>query len=517
MARILGISFDFDGSLSPAQPENIIADNIDLLINIKRKMADFDLTRIFVGSNRQSDIDDNMNGVSNRTGSCYPKISQISDFIGAAFDDSLMADFYNDLLPGESMRRALTMLNPYSEDKERFDYDFEQLGQAPTIDWLHDRSKLSILITQIQKLASEHPNDEIEFEFYDDNPEIIAALRNYFSISENCQLLPKNLKAFRLGVYPPLYRKDGADLVPDFSAPIVGIGESPIMGTDENPIVGTGEIDFNYRQTLKRMAAACIESPGYQAYEPVAKRTRVTNYSHVEYAGFTLTAPMDFIRDYKPGMVPKVEPHPVPPELKRYSDIVNLAAEPSSSQNTSSSSSSSSSSIPQASTSSRFLNALSAFIPSSQSFKFRRRAAEEKKKLHSRDTSESTTSTTNLPIRSLTSPKLGRTDSFIIESNSPRDTNNAPPMQTSRLIDREGIDSKTEDHHSASSSSYDTEKKLNVTEQSSDDSETDETYSSDSSTSDTASGQSNFFQPATKQQRDRPITLSPYRGKSFTQ
>lgn len=295
-----GISTDWDGSFSPKDStEDVISVNINILTSLKDENSKYAGTKVYVGSNRQGDFDDISNAAQNGNGSCYPQIQRISEYLDAEFDDFLLADVYNNLESGETLKRALTHL--YSEQN---DYDPEIINKITLLDWLHDTSKLSLLIAQIQKLASEHPDDDIEFYFFDDKKVILDALGEFFSIPENCQLLPRNLKALHLIPYPSIKADDGMDSFVSYA-----------------PIIGTGDIDFNYRQTVKSMAAACIESAKFQeSYPSSSKEGRpVKKYEQAENTGFRLTSDLNCVRDYKFGMKPEFPPNPEPEELKKLS------------------------------------------------------------------------------------------------------------------------------------------------------------------------------------------------------
>ena len=277
MPVIRGLSFDFDGSLSLEGERAILEANQEFLDSIKANNDLYAQTHVFIGSNRQSESDDSGNGCRNKNGSCYPHIKAVSDYLEANFDPFLLADLYNNLPAGEAYQKACSLLN------ESHDYDDDTFHKKEHLNWLHDESKLSILIAQIHKLASEHPDDEIEFYFFDDKKEILDGLSAFFSKEENLKFLPKNLINFYLTPYPKIKSEDGESYI------------------SYEPIKGTGEIDPNYRQTVKNIAAASIESETYQAYYPVDEGGKsVKSYAEAEKACFNLTT-INFVRDFIPG------------------------------------------------------------------------------------------------------------------------------------------------------------------------------------------------------------------------
>ncbi|KTD31915.1 hypothetical protein [Legionella maceachernii] len=361
MALIRGISFDFDGSLSRIKGD-IILQNLDFLNFIRAQNHKYAETYAFIGSNRQSIYDDSMNALSNKNGSCYPQIRKVSDYIGAKFDPFTLTDLYNNLKSGESFKLALSFLknDMLNDNEESYAYDPSLIKQRQTPDWLHDESKLSLLLAQIHKLASEHPEDEIEFYFYDDQKKILDRLNAFFSIPENRRLLPKNLKELHLIPYPDipkeldekdtLKKNKKRDSDPFLLAKLDNLkienkadgnlSKQPDDFKEENvatsayskkesletqfisypPISGIGEIDFNFRQTVQTMAAVCIESERYQNTFPTDfKANLVRSYAQAERGNFVLSTVMNFALDYVFGLIPKVFPAPVPAELKTLS------------------------------------------------------------------------------------------------------------------------------------------------------------------------------------------------------
>lgn len=276
MPIIRGIGFDFDGSLAVRdQKGNIIEVNGALLDSIKAENNKYEKTVVFCASNRQSASDDLYNAKVNGNGSCYIQIKEVSDYLEAEFDPFLLADLYNDLESGTTFKQACSLLNDY-------DYDEEKFNNTKQPEWLRDESKLSLLLAQIHKLASENPNDEIEFFFYDDRQDILDALSEFFKDKKNWQYLPKNLKALHLVPYPPIENKEN---------------NTPLS---YEPIRGTGKIRFDFVRMIKKMATACISQfIKSQKFCPANADTTeaVTNFKEAEQADFNLTQPMNFARD----------------------------------------------------------------------------------------------------------------------------------------------------------------------------------------------------------------------------
>ncbi|KTD36825.1 Dot/Icm T4SS effector [Legionella nautarum] len=322
------VSVDFDGSVSEGSCDDILAlpKNAPLIKQIKESNNLFTETHVFINSNRQSVRDDNGNSGLNRNGSCYPRIQGLSKEIGAIFHDVLLTDIYNDLEAGETFKQALTLL-----DLAQKDYVQDLVRAAKCPDWLHDSSKLSILLLQAHLFASLYPEDEFEFCFLDDKKEILDDLAAFFDIPENAQLLPYNLKNLFLIPHPSIRKiSDNSSLILDDSLKnkkeksallTVIEKESPPSSEKQEehtesylsyaPIAGKGEIRFDYRDMIKKIAAVCIESAKFQTYDPCDESANpVRNYEQAKRGGFTLTAAMNFARDYALGKEPKDLPAP---------------------------------------------------------------------------------------------------------------------------------------------------------------------------------------------------------------
>jgi hypothetical protein len=122
----------------------------------------------------------------------------------------------------------------------------------------------------MHKVASENPDSEIVFDFYDDTKEILANLQDFFE--KNPDLMPKKL-ILRLHFY------NGGKI------------------QDQTPIHGTGEIDNNYQNNIKFMLeCADIKFSGsYTEHADVSqvligeglqrfKGRQLTSQGKVEYA-----------------------------------------------------------------------------------------------------------------------------------------------------------------------------------------------------------------------------------------
>lgn len=147
--------------------------------------------------------------ISYKPGHYFPEIIRIAEDLGARLDRFLMAD-----------------IDGGQEAGTAFDKSINQ--GADHGDWSHDKTKASILYAQMHRIASQHPGEEIIFDFYDDRADILDSLRTFFT--EYPLFIPTNV-TLRLHQYTSY------DM--DVSKPFT------------SPIKGTGRIDINYQKTIK--------------------------------------------------------------------------------------------------------------------------------------------------------------------------------------------------------------------------------------------------------------------------
>mgnify|MGYP003390439057 CR=1 FL=1 len=230
MRRVL--SFDLDNCLfhcgysadSRRDEMEVISTNKVLLDSIIADKGNFDELIVMVGSARQSASSDRFNSRENNTESGFTAIRKISEHISARLDTFLLADVYGDTPDGTASHNAI---NPSYSGTHH--------------DWINDATKITILYSQIHKIANLYPEDEITFDFYDDRGigswlplDILEHLNTYFK--RNPTMLPSNVTV-RLNHY------EGAKV------------------TSFKPIRGTGMIDTNYRQVIKDMTELAKNIP----------------------------------------------------------------------------------------------------------------------------------------------------------------------------------------------------------------------------------------------------------------
>ena len=274
-------SFDFDGCLfNPhyldSEKKDVIKSNKALLNLIKQSKNE---KIVFIGSNRQSIQDDHYNSRKG-TESCFAAIIQVNKEIKGVLNTFVMTDLYNNLQNGDTFKQALIQLN-----KKSF-YGEVKLNADSNAEWLHDKSKLTILYAQMHQVALEHPNEEIEFHFYDDREDILNGLHQY--LKQYTDLIPPNI-TLNLHQYIGPFDKDGT-----LCNPLVKHLEV-IKGSAQTP-------DAEYKSFVKNIAAATLE----QTEGIVSSHAcfEIKNYLSAQ-AVFFSTSAINCIKQYIPGMQAK--------------------------------------------------------------------------------------------------------------------------------------------------------------------------------------------------------------------
>jgi len=262
--KIIVNSVDFDGCLFHAGycyselKDRLIRTNphfVDFILEQSKQEAADEIIFI-VGSNRQSEEIDrnNSNWVK---GSCFIALEELTKFfrekltpLSCFANRYLLADDYDNVPHGENFSEfikrykkvATPGLCPSDLEDEGEDLgvpvtpEYDSDDDLPPLplppykygQWLFDDSKISILYTQMHKLASENPNAEIVYNFYDDRWDIYQPLADFFK--KHPDLIPANVK---LNIYAYSGSKTPGNII---------------------TLEGKGEIDFNYSNNLKLMA-----------------------------------------------------------------------------------------------------------------------------------------------------------------------------------------------------------------------------------------------------------------------
>ena len=285
-------SFDFDGCLANF---SFLSSTYKDILTVNRTLLDIIKTSrnkkiVLVGSNRQAPRDDLGNSTADERGSCYPATLTIANELDAIFDDLLLADIYNDLPAGESLKQALKYIAANNKDyKEIKSKNFNKL-----YNWIHDTSKLTTVYAQMHKLASEHTDDFFNFYLVDDKKEdILEELYNYFL--KYPQMIPPNVK-LHFRHYRGTIDRNHNKIDP--------------LYVDYPGIQGSGpEPDKNYRQTVKNIAAVTIEKMTEQGRDIAATKTTrpVATYTQAQGCNFDMDA-INCVKYYVPGMLPASSP-----------------------------------------------------------------------------------------------------------------------------------------------------------------------------------------------------------------
>ena len=182
----------------------LIDHNSVLLAEIKRdqQASQYQSLSVMVGSNRQDISTDK----GNRDGVAFPGIQNIAVYLNANFDGFLLTDAYNDLAPGKTFSTAIDFYEHYYtlrlEDHERAARvsKLDQQSGQHTIDdkayqveerYGKDKTKISLIYAQMHKAASDHPEEDVVFDFYDDLDEILNPTCQFYT--SHPDLMPNNL------------------------------------------------------------------------------------------------------------------------------------------------------------------------------------------------------------------------------------------------------------------------------------------------------------------------------------
>ena len=264
--KIRVASFDMDGCLlhrakaktpakagaanPPVEPyTSIIADNRSLLEGIKGTKHNYSETIIFLGTNRQSKAIDDLNAEKYEKGlSAIPAIKTVSEYLEATLDKFMMADLYGSSSQDSNWRYKAPLPSGTS-----FDQAIENTSAGVThADWVFDESKASLIYAQMHKIASEHPQDTIVFDFYDDRGDILVGLNTFFS--QHPELIPEKLTL-------QLHHYAGNTPIENFTIQ-EGANKRDIT---LNPIAGRGEVDPNYGETVRQMAIQAMKTQDMKA------------------------------------------------------------------------------------------------------------------------------------------------------------------------------------------------------------------------------------------------------------
>ena len=183
-AQLVAFSLDADGCLFNAKyhrSKQVLASNQSLLGHMTSKAQDTKHIVLLVGSNRQSHTLDQSNSIDNGTMSCFLAIEEITTYLSTTLDQHhvwldrfLLADIHSDVAAGTAFSQAI---NPHHA--------------GPHAETVFDRSKITLLYAQIHKLACEHRDKQITYNFYDDRQDILNSLILF--LNHHLDLIPNHI------------------------------------------------------------------------------------------------------------------------------------------------------------------------------------------------------------------------------------------------------------------------------------------------------------------------------------
>ena len=243
------ISLDFDGCIfnrtyHTSNDKQVILHNKSFLDALLKDSQKFTNTITMIGSSRQSKNHDIRGSNQNHTASCFFAIRQITHYLNATFAPLLLADIFGDLPDGTSYTRLMDA----------------SLQAEKHHAHIHDESKLTLLYAQIHHIAQAYPDEQIVFNFYDDNNTILNDLNSFFNR------------------FPVMIPKKTTLCLHQYTGNQV---------SSTHRIAGTGKADLNYRQTIIDM----IELTGHdlctmtiaQAFESGFARSYIWDGNELSY------------------------------------------------------------------------------------------------------------------------------------------------------------------------------------------------------------------------------------------
>ena len=227
-------SFEFDNSLfssdyyTSERAKDLVRMNEQLFTELAKSRDNYTQAFTFIGAYSQDPLSVPLTA-----------ITQVAKQLKAEFDPLLMADVYNDLPYGTAYYQATQA----------------HASHNPNIhaQWPEDPSKITILYAQLHKMAIEHPDAQITFDFYEGNKVICDNLLHF--MHKHPELIPHNIN-LRINHY-----QNGT------------LSQHP-------PVVGKGPTDSNFRQTVKDMHHVLIQS---NEKETQANHSISVNLHHLKH------------------------------------------------------------------------------------------------------------------------------------------------------------------------------------------------------------------------------------------
>jgi hypothetical protein len=268
-ATIRVLSFDYDGCLARnGKKTHVVDDNktfFDSILNALR-LEDKKVI-LMMGSNRQKSDTDHMNSLFNKNGSCTTALLDVYNYLKKCLKDSnpsvaigidnyLLADSFNQKPAGTEFKKILRKVTNLNEEEKDINNKSLKI----------DESKFTLLYAQIHKVASDHPDNKIIFDFYDDrDKDILSGLHDIFAY--NADLLPKNV-TLRLHAY-------------------AGDKESQ---TNFLALKGTGRIDYNFQENIQCIPQSNLNDQSKTFTEDLKKNVLVFRSKRVVLNPLRVTA-----------------------------------------------------------------------------------------------------------------------------------------------------------------------------------------------------------------------------------
>lgn len=241
MGNIRVRSFDFDGCIANQAFKNAKdASLTDRLKNTNQALLahnqdeKYDTEILMNGSNRQSYFQEikHVKGPPPRPAS-FSAMQELTKLFQSqnpsiSFDRYQLADSYAvDFGIDQKESSFDKILQEFDEKRDRYN----TVPHEAHTRFLFDASKVTLLYAQMHRMASQHRDNKITFDFYDDREDILNALHSFYTA--NPELIPPNVTL-------RLYQYNGEKPPTSY--------KTPLSGTPAN------SIDDHYAESIKEIA-----------------------------------------------------------------------------------------------------------------------------------------------------------------------------------------------------------------------------------------------------------------------
>lgn len=164
----------------------VLGANYNFLTALKKEKNNYAKTIAVMGGRRQSYADDLAISRDKKTELGFKAIQEVSEFLDADHDPFLLADVYGEV-GDKGVREGISFFKATS-DKYKGSH----------ANWVSDNSQISVLYAQMHKMAKDHPNEPIVFDYYNGDTKVLQAINDFYSTYK--AMLPGNL-TLRLNFY----------------------------------------------------------------------------------------------------------------------------------------------------------------------------------------------------------------------------------------------------------------------------------------------------------------------------